>query len=80
MRSRKSMPSSDSPLPIPANVPIGSSRTAVLNALFDAYPDGRIATAVRANSIALRQKVEHHTARRSSMECLSITKVFADGY
>ena len=40
MRSSKSVPSSDSPLPIPANVPIDSSRTAVLRTPFDAYSGG----------------------------------------
>jgi len=37
------MPSSDSSLPIPANVPIDSSRPC-LKGLFDAYSDGRIGT------------------------------------
>jgi len=70
MRSSKSMPSSDSPLPIGASVPIGSSRTAVLKALFDAYSDGRSAKAVRANSIAHYGRKSNIIQGRSSMECL----------
>jgi len=38
------MPSSDSPLPIPANVPIESRKTTLLKMLFEAYSDGRIGT------------------------------------
>jgi len=38
------MPSSDSPLPSPANVPIESRKTALLKMLFEAYSDGRIGT------------------------------------
>ena len=68
--SSKSMPSSDSPLPIGASVPIGSSRTAVLKALFDAYSDGRSAKAVRANSIAHYGRKSNIIQGRSSMECL----------